>query len=132
MEHCFTFKYLQIISSLIKYNRILMRCVLLVELSIQIVFNKIALVLYWCNVVSKLYYYCFRKFLVHNKCDKISLTTINYASIYFYFELLPMFNKPPTWLFISACITKSASAYQSAMDISPISNVRSSSHVSWS
>ena len=59
----------------------LMCCVLLLEFSIQVVSNKIELVLSWYNVGLQSYPCWFRKILVHKKCDKTSFAATNSASL---------------------------------------------------
>ena len=94
MEHCFPFKSLRIIWYLIKYIREFMQSIFLLELSIPFVSNKISLVFSLFNNGSKLYPCCFRKFLVHNKCDKTSFAATNSASVklfYWSFDSFKLF-----------------------------------------
>ena len=114
----------------------------LLELSILFFSNKIALVLYWCNVGPHSYYYWFRKLLVHKCFDKTSFGDTNSTSVelfvlrfcfikLFWITTLPMVNTPPLWIFISKCTAKSASTYQSSMVILLILNFRLSFREAW-
>ena len=88
VKHCFAFKSLPIILSVIKYNYMLMCHVFLLELSIPFVLDNFSNVLFLFNVGSQSYPCCFRKFLVHNKCDSTSFFANNSDFVELFIDLL--------------------------------------------